>query len=66
MTTSADSIRLLITASEAARLLAISPRKLWGLTASGEVPHVRIGRSVRYPLADLQVWVQQQTEGGDV
>jgi excisionase family DNA binding protein len=42
----------------AATALAISPRKLWALTASGEVPCVRIGRSVRYDAADLDAFVE--------
>lgn len=56
--------RLLLRPTEAARCLAISARKLWALTASGEVPHVRIGRSVRYPVADLETWLDEQTRGG--
>ena len=58
-----DQLQLLKT-PEAAALLAISPRKLWSLTVSGEVPHIRIGRSVRYPLDDLRSWVNQRKEGG--
>jgi len=56
---------LLWTPKQAAEALAISPRKLWSLTASGEVPHVRIGRSVRYSLDDLQIWIAGQTKGGE-
>jgi excisionase family DNA binding protein len=51
---------LLVTASEAARALAVSPRTLWSLTHSGAIPCVRIGRAVRYALADLQAWVESQ------
>ena len=53
---------LLLTASQAADSLAISPRKLWGMTASGEIPHIRLGRCVRYPVADLQRWIDQQKQ----
>ena len=48
---------LLMTPRQAAEALSISPRKLWGLTASGEVRCVRIGRSVRYDRGDLQDWI---------
>ena len=54
--------RLLITVREAVRILSISPRKLWDLTISGEIPCVRIGRSVRYPVADLKAWVEEHKE----
>lgn len=54
---------LLLTPQQAAEALAISPRKLWGMTASGEIPHIRIGRSVRYPVDDLRRWIDAQTKG---
>jgi excisionase family DNA binding protein len=50
--------RLLLSPKSAAAALAISPRKLWSLTASGDVPCVRIGRSVRYDAADLADFVE--------
>ena len=53
---------LLLTASQAADSLAISPRKLWGMTTSGEIPHIRLGRCVRYPVADLQRWIDRQKQ----
>ena len=56
---------LLLTPQQAAVALAISPRKLWGMTDSGEMPHLRVGRCVRYPLDDLQRWIDAQKEGGD-
>ena len=56
---------LLLTPQQAAEALAISPRKLWGMTASGEIPHARLGRCVRYPVDDLQRWINDQTKGGN-
>ena len=50
---------LLLTPAEASKALAISPRKLWGMTASGEIPHIRIGRCVRYPVDDLRAWIDE-------
>jgi excisionase family DNA binding protein len=55
---------LLLTPAEAARMLAVSPRTLWGLTAAGEVPAVRIGRAVRYAVADLREYVERLRERG--
>ena len=54
-----------VVVTEPSAALAISPRKLWGMTASREIPHVRVGRCVRYPLDDLQRWIDAQKEGGD-
>ena len=55
---------LLLTPQQAAETLAISPRKLWGMTASGEIPHIRLGRCVRYPIDDLQRWIDERKKGG--
>ena len=52
---------VLMTAKEAAKVLAISPRTLWGLTKSGQIPCVRInGWTVRYDPADLNGWIEKQ------
>ena len=56
---------LLLTATQAAEALVISPRKLWSMTQSGQVPHIRLGRCLRYPAADLRLWIDAQKEGGD-
>jgi len=48
----------LLTPKHAAERLAISPRKLWSLTASGDIKCLRIGRSVRYDLASLSEFLE--------
>ena len=52
---------------DAARMLGVSPRTLWGWTRAGIVPCVRVGtgkrRTVLYPVADLRAWLTRQTEG---
>jgi excisionase family DNA binding protein len=55
---------LLLTPAEASKALAISPRKLWGMTASGEIPHIRLGRCVRYPVNDLREMIERMKKGG--
>lgn len=51
---------LLLTARDAARLLACSERTLWKLTDTQEIPCVRIGRAVRYALEDLKAFVARK------
>lgn len=51
---------LLLTPQQTAPALAISPRKLFSMTASGEIPHIRIGRCVRYDLDDLRNWINEK------
>lgn len=55
--------RMLLRPAEAARSLAISPRKLWELTNRGEVPSVRIGRALRYRPEALSEWLERQAGG---
>jgi excisionase family DNA binding protein len=55
---------LLIDSREAAKALGISARKLWGLTASGEIPHMKIGRLVRYRPNALKEWIESQEKRG--
>ena len=59
-----EPLQPLLTAREAANLLRISERKLWQLTNCGEVPCVRLGRSVRYDARDLANWIEQNKRGG--
>ena len=48
----------------AARALGIGTRLLWELTNRGEIPCVRIGRCVTYPVALLNEWLAARAEGG--
>jgi len=52
--------RLALRPKEAARALGISDRLLWTKTNMGEIPHVRIGKRVLYPVAELQLWLAEQ------
>lgn len=62
--------QLLVRADEAARMLGVCRSKAYAMLASGELPAVRIGRSVRVPVAALRAWVEKQTsaaaDGTDV
>ena len=45
----------------AARYLAISPDTLYGLVRSGEVPHARVGKSIRFRVWDLDRFLEERT-----
>lgn len=51
---------LLIGVEEVARLLNVSPRTVWTLTATGELPHLRIGRRVLYSREGVRSWTQSR------
>lgn len=44
----------------AAKSLGISKRLLWAKTNAGEIPCVRIGRAVVYPVESLRAWLAEQ------
>lgn len=49
----------LIDSKEVAKLLKFSPRKLWGMHATGRMPApIRIGRAVRWSADVLTKWIE--------
>ncbi|HOW74052.1 MAG TPA: helix-turn-helix domain-containing protein [Phycisphaerae bacterium] len=48
----------------ACELLGIGRRLLWILTNTNEIPHVRLGRRIIYPVADLRTWLSDRARGG--
>jgi predicted site-specific integrase-resolvase len=54
---------------DAAKLLGISPRTLWGWTQAGLIPCARIGvgerKIVLYSIGDLQNWLAQQIQSAN-
>jgi hypothetical protein len=58
---------ILVDPREAARMLSVSPRKLWAMTFEEQpgLPYIRCGRLVRYSLSDLRLWIESRRQGGD-
>ncbi|HYT87896.1 MAG TPA: helix-turn-helix domain-containing protein [Gemmataceae bacterium] len=57
-------LQLLLAPRAAAAALSVSERTLWGLSAPrGPIPVVRLGRSVRYDLRDLEEFIAAQKGG---
>lgn len=57
--------RILLKPLEAADMLGIGRSRVYDMLAAGELPSVRIGRSIRIPVAALQKWVERKQDGGD-
>lgn len=53
---------ILYRATEVADLTGLSKQGVYQLAAEGRIPCVRIGRSVRFPAAALEAWVEKLTE----
>jgi excisionase family DNA binding protein len=64
----------LLTVPEAAELLRIGRNTAYALIAARQLPHVRLGRTLRVPRAALERWLAETTRmpaidngsGGDV
>jgi excisionase family DNA binding protein len=66
----APALQLALRPREAAAALGVCERTLWLWTREGGIPHLKKGKTVLYPVAGLQKWLdeqaqaQQPTEGG--
>lgn len=54
--------RLALRPKDATKALGIGSRLLWSMTNRGEIPHVRLGRAVVYPVDDLRRWLSEQAQ----
>jgi excisionase family DNA binding protein len=54
--------KLLLRPTEAADAIGIGRSKIYELLASGALPSVRIGSSVRVPVDSLRAWIAHQLE----
>ena len=55
--------RLALRPKDAAIALGISERLLWTLTKAGEIPHVRLGRAMIYPVDSLRAYLASRVDG---
>ncbi len=53
---------LLLKVEAAAKLLSLGRTKMYELIAVGDVPVIRLGRSVRVPTASLKQWVEDRVK----
>lgn len=56
---------MLMRVSEVAHELQLARSFVYELIQSGQLPAVRIGRSVRVPRAELEAWVRERAEVND-
>lgn len=64
MTTKTDPMeKLLLRPTEVSELVGIGKSKVYELLASGVIPSVRIGKSVRVPANRLRQWIEELQAG---
>ena len=54
--------RLALRPKEASKALGIGARLLWSMTNRGEIPHIKLGKAVLYPIAELERWLSEQVQ----
>jgi excisionase family DNA binding protein len=52
--------KALLRMEEVAEKLGISRARAYAMAAAGELPSVRIGRSRRVPVRQLEVWIEER------
>ena len=52
--------KVLLRPTEAAEVMGIGRSKVYQLIASGDLPAIRIGASVRVPVTALEAWIARQ------
>ena len=55
-----SDVPLALRPREAAKALGIGERLLWSKTNAGEIPHLRVGRAIIYPVDLLRDWMAEQ------
>lgn len=60
-----EGVEPLLRPDAVARLLACSPKTVYAWAASGSIPCVRLGRLVRFRLADVRRFIEANAEAGE-
>jgi excisionase family DNA binding protein len=56
------AMRALVTVREASEYLSVSPRTIWGLVAQRELSGVRVGRTVRIAVSELDAAIRRMQD----
>jgi len=63
MSTTDHPARKLLSIDDVAKMLAVCPNTVRNLTDRGDLPSpIRLGRAVRYRLADVEAWIANGSE----
>jgi excisionase family DNA binding protein len=55
-----EALDPILTVSETAAYLKLSKSKVYLLVQRKEIPHIRMGKSVRIRMCDLREWIDEQ------
>jgi excisionase family DNA binding protein len=54
---------MILSIREAAAHLGVGRNRVYELVARGQLPHLRIGKTIRIPTQPLAEWISARTEG---
>ena len=54
----------LLTVAELSNLLKMKPSTIYHWTSAGFVPHVKVGRFIRFRASDVEAWLEQRQRHG--
>lgn len=57
-----DAPQLALRPRAAAKALGIGERLLWSMTNRGEIPHLKLGKAVLYPVLELERWLSERAQ----
>ena len=57
--------KLAVSVTEAARLISVGKSTCYALIEQGRLPAVHIGKRVIIPVAELERWIIEHTQGAD-
>ena len=58
--------KLCLSAAEVSKQTGISISLIRKLTRCSEMPHIRVGRRILYPVAEIEHWLKSRTIGGAI
>lgn len=61
--TTANNTQSILTTEEVLGYLRVTPRTIYRLIRTGELPALRIGRQWRFRRSDLDAWLDRQRAG---
>ncbi len=47
---------------EVARILGLSQRSVWKLAHDGQIPCLRVGKALLFPVKELEEWLSRQVQ----
>lgn len=54
----------LMTPEEVAKMLGVKPSTIYQWKHQGYIPHVKLGRLLRFRESDINQWIETKTENG--